>query len=173
MAEPIQPSVYDAARAYDLTLGPVRIQKPEANPDLKCADAVVDAYQLEGDTAKLLGQIKTMYCNNPTAISTTMDNFAVKHNLVKRTDLQSCPKMTVSIADQAKSMLTGHGWLVSEHMIKSPKGIIISFIGTEANQSISITPHSPSEILLNIEECSGSSQTVVVNVASENIRILP
>ncbi|MBU0504395.1 hypothetical protein KJ708_00235, partial [bacterium] len=93
---PVTPNnIHDAARLHDITLGPVTIQRFEASPEMKCRDAVVDAYQMVDGKAKLLGQIKTMTCNTPLPVSTVTD-FAQKHGLQPRTDLDSCPTMTTS-----------------------------------------------------------------------------
>jgi hypothetical protein len=174
MAESVKPSFYDAARAYDIMLGPVRIQKPAGMPEgIKCADAVMDAYQMVGNEARLLGEIKALSCNNPTAVSTTVDAFAVKHNLKKRTDLDSCPALTANIDPTAKSLLTSKGWTVSEHMIKSPTGMIISFIDTAPNQSVSIVKLSASEVMITTQECTGNTMRAKINVDTLEINVLP
>ncbi len=169
MTEPTKTSFYDAARSYDIILGPLRFEAFAANPQMKCADAVMDAYQMVGSQAKFLGEIAAMKCNSSMPVASTVESFAVKHNMPKRSDLGSCATLSSSIDDKARALLTSKGWIVSEHMLQSQSGMTISFVDTDPNQSAAVTFADDSSVLLTIVECSGNTIRFKLNVDTSEL----
>lgn len=169
----IKKSVFDEARAYDVVLGPLKIERTRIKPDLKCVDAFHDAYLFEpSGEFRQIGEIQVVVCNSPLPVATTVESFAVKHGLEKRTDLASCPTLA-SIMDQAAyDLLISKGWAVSEHMISRTTGPQISFIDDEANRSVQITYAGPTEIGIEMTECTGNKLLFRVNVDTGAVRQL-
>ncbi|MBU1916623.1 MAG: hypothetical protein ABII18_04365 [bacterium] len=166
---PVTPNnIYDMARLHDIALGPVEQQLFAASPEMKCRDAVVDAYHMVDGVADRLGQIKIISCNNPMPLSTVSD-FAKKHGLAPRTDLESCPTMSTSISPEATSFLQSKDWRVSPHMIASPRGLFISLVHADPNKSFTLTKLSETEIQVTVQECSGSTMTATINVDTDNV----
>ncbi|MBI4412338.1 MAG: hypothetical protein HY541_07640 [Deltaproteobacteria bacterium] len=169
MTEVKSGSFYNEARAYDITLGPLRFEKPATNPALKCADAFMDAYHVVDGEARLLGEIKAMSCNAPTPVATTVESFAVKHGLKKRTDLAACPTLTTTIETKAEALLKSKNWTVSEHFLKSPTGLTISFVDKEPNSSVAVTYLNAHEVVVEGTECSGNVFRVKVDVNTSEL----
>lgn len=163
--------VYNAARAYDLTLGPINFVRPGS---LKCVNGSMDAFKLVDGSTQLIGQIPTLACNNPlTVTASTIDDFAKKHGLTKRPDIASCPTMATVIDQPTHDLLVAKGWTVNPHLIQSPKGMLIGFVDPSApNKNVTITS-SGNEITISMTECAGTSQTAKVNLDTDAVTIMP
>jgi hypothetical protein len=162
--------VYNAARAYDLTLGATHYERPGS---LKCLNGSIDAFKLVDGTTQLIGQIPTLACNNPqTVTASTIDDFAKKHGLSKRPDIASCPTMATVIDQPTHDLLVAKGWTVNPHLIESPKGMLISFVGKIPNRHVTMTS-TGNEVILSMIECAGTKETAKINLDTDAITMMP